>query len=179
MSAALALDIDGTIDTADPDELQRLSNYTDRHDIKRYINTARSQAYCDDPDPLSTDLVNKKKHHCLIHRDPPTSKVLNMQKIQKSENIDDARCVVLIDDRPENIDAVRDAGFSAVQVDARHGIQKNTVNRAQRLLYDCVNNKRSRGVDANDEDSTYIERLVTRIIILVAIFFLLFLLCRI
>ena len=131
MSAALVLDIDGTLDTAHRKQVERLVSYTDKNGVERYINTARSQEYCRDPDPLTTDIAGPKthgKHHCLIHPDPPTSKVMNMDKIRKREQIDDARCLVLIDDRPENIEAVQEAGYSGILVNERRGIRKKTVD---------------------------------------------------
>tara|TARA_B110001450_G_C17531465_1_gene444822 strand:- start:305 stop:847 length:543 start_codon:yes stop_codon:yes gene_type:complete len=173
MSAALVLDIDGTLDTADRKQVERLVNYTDNHGVQRYINTARSQEYCRDPDPLTTEIAGPKshgKHHCLIDPDPPTSKVINMDKIRKRERIDDARCLVLIDDRPENIEAVQEAGYSGILVKERRGIRKKTVNKAQRIMRRCLADQKTRG-KCND-DSDFIRRLLTRIVIIIGILFL-------
>lgn len=181
MSAALVLDIDGTLDTADRKQVERLVGYTDKHGVERYINTARSQEYCRDPDPLTTDIAGPKshgKHHCLIHPDPPTSKVMNMDKIRKREQIDDARCLVLIDDRPENIEAVQEAGYSGIMVSEHRGIRKKTVDKAQRLMRRCLVDKKARGKCNDDFDYDFIKRLLTRIVIIIGILFLFTLLLR-
>lgn len=183
MSAALVLDIDGTIDTANPKEVDRLVTYTDKHGVNRYVNTARSQAYCRDPGKLTTDIVGPKSHgthYCLVHPDPPVSKVMNMEKIARRERIDNSKCLVLIDDRPENIEAVKEAGFSAIQVNAHTGIRKRHVNRAQRLLRRCLIDKKSRGTcDANVSDDGFLRRVLLRLVIVIAILLLLGFLMRI
>ena len=181
MSAALVLDIDGTLDTADPDQVERLVNHTRKHGVESYINTARSQAYCRHPDPLTTSIAGPKshgRHHCLVHPDPPTSKVTNMEKIRKKAGVDDPRCVLLIDDRPENIDAVEDAGFSGILVNERTGIRRKTVDKAQRLLRRCLADKRSRGIagEGAKHGGGFLWRLVARVVIVVGILFLLALL---
>lgn len=181
MSAALVLDIDGTIDTADAAELERIVNYTDKHGVNRYVNTARSQGYCRNPDPLTTSIVgpkSHKKHHCLVDSDPPTSKVKNMHKINKREGIEDSRCLILIDDRPENIKAVEQAGFTGIRVDARRGIRKETVDEAIRRMRSCLANKKGRGTCDGLDDGDFIKRLVARIVIVLGILFLVVLLLR-
>tara|TARA_B110000046_G_scaffold158354_1_gene170281 strand:- start:58 stop:606 length:549 start_codon:yes stop_codon:yes gene_type:complete len=182
MSAALVLDIDGTIDTADPLQLQRIVEYTDKHNVNRYINTARSQGYCRNPDDLTTTIAGPKshaRHHCLVHPDPPVSKVMNMEKIRRREQIDDPRCVVLVDDRAENIKAVRAAGYSAIKVRSRTGIRRGTVNSAQRLVRRCLADQKTRGAGNAVDDGGYIKRLLARTALFVVIIMLLALLWRI
>ena len=183
MSAALAYDIDGTLDTADPKQVRRLHEYTEKHGIGRYINTARSQAYCDDPDPVSTDVAGPKshrRHHCLVDDDPPVSKVINMEKIRRREGIADPRCVLLIDDRPENIEAVNEAGFTGIKVNAKRGIREDTVDKVQRKLRSCLSDKKQRGAAATPDGAcSKVPRLIARIVILLAILVLLHLVCTI
>lgn len=173
MSTALVLDIDGTIDTADPLQLKRIVDFTETHGVNRYINTARSQGYCRDPDHLTTSIVGPKshrKHHCLVDPDPPVSKVLNMEKIRRREQVDDPRCVVLIDDRPENIKAVRDAGYSAIKVNARTGIRSDTVNSAHRIMRRCLVDQKTRGTgNATDDDGYGLLARIALFIVLVLI----------
>lgn len=135
--ATLALDIDGTLDPADALQVNRLQRIAKKMHVDTYINTARSQLYCDDPTTLTTRLASKEKHHCLVDPDPPTSKVINMHRIQKMSGTDDPTCVMLIDDRPENIEAVHKAGFTAIPVDASTGIQSETVDAAIDVMRRC------------------------------------------
>ena len=141
--AALALDVDGTIDTADPAELLRLKNAAARLHVPLYLHTARSEPYCEDPDLLTTMYVPQSRHHCLVHPYPPTSKVVNMHTIQKNAAVYHPECVILIDDRPENVDAVREQGFKAIWVDASLGIRRETVDRAIKAMERC--SRRTRG----------------------------------
>lgn len=178
------LDIDGTIDTADKKQLRRIVSYTNnKKGVKRHINTARSQAYCDKPDGLTwPGIATKAKHHCLVpQKDPPRSKVINMEKIMKMEKIKEKKCVVLIDDRPENIQAVRKAGFSAIKVHEGTGIQKETVDKAHRIINGCLaNHSKMRGVSTMHGDNCgHTRRLLLRLAILAAIVLLLVLFCRV
>lgn len=133
-TGALALDIDGTITTADSAEIARLVREACRFDFPVFINTARSDAYCQAPDSCTLALAERTRHHCLVHPDPPTSKVINMRKIQHSAGVSDPRNVILIDDRPENVEKVRAAGFRAIEVDASQGIRRDTVDDALRMM---------------------------------------------
>lgn len=143
MPPALALDIDGTINTGDFTEIERLTQRARQMGITTYINTARSQLYCDDPSQITTRLTgdsSDNRHFCLVHSDPPTSKVINMQKIAQQAGCPPHQAL-LIDDRPENIDAVRKAGFRAMYVDASTGIQKQTADDALLLLKSMVGHR--------------------------------------
>lgn len=144
-AGALALDIDGTIDVADKKELQRLVDAARMLRIPRYINTARSYHYCNNPDRLTTSLVSRSKHHCLVSNDVPHSKTRNMHTIKKNARVADPSCVILIDDRPENIAHVKKNGFTGIQVDDRFGIQKETVDEAIETMHLCAANPNLRG----------------------------------
>lgn len=145
----LVLDIDGTMLPLDkktseqlPSEinygaLKQMDNLT-RH-IPRYINTARSQRYCEDPDPLTLYFVRPENHRCLVGDDVVESKVRNMIEIAKAENVEESKraCTLLIDDRPENIKAIKREGFSGILVDASEGITEETVREVQRTFARC------------------------------------------
>lgn len=169
--SALALDIDGTLDTADAREVTRLRAAAKKYGADVQINTARPLAYCARPDRVSTDIVGAKtKHHCLIDPYPPTSKVKNMEKIQKSAKVRQKKCVVLIDDRPENVSAVRRAQFSAIKVDERTGIRKSTVDKAIDQMRQCAAaESRSRGLTSTESKHRVGIALVVIIAILIAL----------
>jgi hypothetical protein len=133
MQGVLVLDIDGTIDTANQTALNELLKFANANKIDIYINTARPQIYCADPDWLSLQFTTQNKHYCIVHPHPPISKVINMQTIKSITNADPKK-IVLIDDRPENILAVRNAGFSAIQVDDKYGVQHNTVREFKHIV---------------------------------------------
>lgn len=131
---ALALDIDGTITTGDRAQVLRLQREAGRLGFPTFINTARPNAYCHAPDSETLLLADQTRHHCLVHPDPPTSKVLNMRAIQRSARVAESRNVILVDDRPENVEEVRRAGFGAIEVDALRGIRSETVDDALRMM---------------------------------------------
>ena len=131
---ALALDIDGTLNTADPKQVERLRRAAARYGYPLFINTARSPGYCARPNVDTLSIVPHSRHHCLVNPDVPTSKVQNMKTIQLDAKVADSRRVILIDDRPENIAEVCAAGFSAVEVDAKNGIRRATVDRVVRMM---------------------------------------------
>lgn len=135
---ALALDIDGTLTTANDDAVRRLVNRANRRGFQTHINTARSMEYCHQPDSVSLDVSSRDHHHCLVHPDPPTSKVLNMHRIQNMSGAS-KQCTILIDDRPENIDAVRASGFSGILVDEQSGITHGVADNAIRMIDECSN----------------------------------------
>ena len=138
-NGALALDIDGTLTTGDADEIRRLVEASKKYGFQTHINTARSLAYCEHPDrETSLYLAPKKLHHCLTDPNPPTAKVKNMHTIQGMSNVDNPKCVVLVDDRPENVAAVRRQGFSAIKVSEATGIEKRTVNKAINIMGQCA-----------------------------------------
>ena len=92
--------------------------------------------YCRQPDSVSLDVSPPGHHHCLVDPDPPTSKVLNMHRIQDLSGAS-KQCTILIDDRPENIDAVRASGFSGILVDERSGITNSVADHAIRMIDEC------------------------------------------
>lgn len=136
MRAAVALDIDGTLTTACPREVRRLSEELRRRGVGVYVNTARPAAYCEAPSAVSTQVAPTERHLCLADGDPPASKVKNMRAIQAASGAP-ARCIVLVDDRPENVDAVRAGGFAGVLVDEASGIRKETVEQCLRIVDSC------------------------------------------
>lgn len=137
-TAALGLDIDGTLNTGDPTAIRRLLRHARSSGVDVHINTARPPIYCADPDRDTTAVAPRAKHHCLVHRDPPTSKVLNMRRIQKLSGVQNPKCNILVDDRPENIEAVRRHGFSGVLVDERTGIDTAATEATMRILDECA-----------------------------------------
>ena len=137
-NAALAFDIDGTLTTANPSSLKRLINHAKASGVDMHINTARPSLYCADPSQDTISIVPRSKHHCLVHPDPPTSKVLNMQRMQSISGVNSGRCNILIDDRPENIAAIEAAGFSGVLVDERTGIDDKAADVTIRLINECL-----------------------------------------
>ena len=143
--AALALDIDGTIDTADPVQLSRLKDAASRMRVPLYINTARSSAYCRRPDSLSTKITKRANHHCLVSHDVPQSKLDNMEKIMKNAKVSEPACVILVDDRPENIEKVSDHGFTGIKVQHDKGIRNETVDEAIEKMRRCAANPKLRG----------------------------------
>lgn len=134
---ALALDIDGTIQPGDVAEIRRLTQQAAHLGVRTYINTARHAVYCETPDDLTTQFADPADHFCLSHADPPVSKVTNMRLIAARARVRPDQ-VLLIDDRPENVDAVRAAGFRAMYVDANVGIQRTTVDDALAILRNLV-----------------------------------------
>mgnify|MGYP004328521655 CR=1 FL=1 len=104
---AMFLDIDGTIDTADKQQLSRLVNIVKDLEIPIYINTARPGSYCRNPDRMTTRLAPISKHYCmhpdtLRDVDVPRSKVLNMKIIKAKSGVADSKCCILIDDQSYN-----------------------------------------------------------------------------
>ena len=145
-SAALAIDVDGTLEPSDAAQVARLTKAAAARGVPVHINTARDARYCARPDAVTTSIAAPERHHCLNHPDPPSSKVVNMRTIRAAAGVRDKRCVILIDDRPENNEAVRHAGYSAVQVDARRGIDREAVDRAILALDRCSRPRRPVGI---------------------------------
>lgn len=137
-SCVIALDYDYTISTGSPLAMKNLREMCKRNRVPIYLNTARPPEYCKSPNKLTTSLTgtSKKRLHCLVNDDPPTSKVLNMKRIAKLEKMDkkDYHRLVLVDDRPENIDAVKKKGFSGIKVKARSGIDYNTLTQLEAFV---------------------------------------------
>lgn len=173
--AALALDIDGTIDTADRRQLQRLLSAAKRLKVPRYINTARSIGYCRDPDSLTRRIASKSKHHCLVSHDVPHSKVHNMEKIQSHAKVTDPACCLLIDDRPENIHAVNRNGFTGIKVHESTGIQRETVDEAIETMRICAANPSARGSGQPSVDAcARRRRLRLWLLLVIAILFVMY-----
>lgn len=152
----LALDIDGTITTADQQvvaELVRDARDAGSHVV---INTARPQLYCDDPEPeLTSHLVARENHFCGSNRfcptrtlagavvwgilgDIPKSKVENMDLAASSCGVTRRSCALLVDDRPENVHAAERAGFTGVLVDERTGITSRIAYDIMSRLKECA-----------------------------------------
>lgn len=140
-SAAIALDIDGTITTAEDGALERLKTYVDQHNVDRhkvslYINTARPEGYCQDP-METVAWVEKKNSFCRpTYGDPVDWKMKNMDRMVDREGVH-PRCAVLVDDRQDNIEGVRSCGYHGIKVNAENGITNHTVDEIVRLLKPC------------------------------------------
>lgn len=140
--AAIALDIDGTITTADPDALHLLRDHAIANDISDlYINTARDETYCRNPrlDPNldPTAWVKRENTFCRpTFGDPVNWKIQNMNRMVDREGVD-AKCAVLVDDRPENISGVRSHNYIGIKVDPFTGITKDTVREIFKSLQHC------------------------------------------
>ena len=67
-------------------------------------------------------------------------KAAAMESLRQRHQIADKKCVLLLDDMPYNIEAVRQGGYSAVRVGDRRrcGLTPETVRAAQQILQDCV-----------------------------------------
>ena len=131
-SSFVALDVDGTLSTASAPALARLE--AGLADLLPngavFINTARPEGYCQRPSSLTTRFASLENHFCQRPgvASVPLSKVLNMLDMQTRTNVARRECGLLVDDRPENVDAVRAAGFSALLVDESTGIRESTVD---------------------------------------------------
>lgn len=136
--AALALDIDDTLTTADPAAVADLSAYAESRDVPVYINTARVQAYCDRPDDDTLGVVGEaSRHFCRPPGGHPVyHKVANMERIAHRAGVS-RECAVLVDDRPENVRAVELAGFRGVLVDGRVGITHEVADEVKAILDRC------------------------------------------
>lgn len=88
-----------------------------------------------------------------------------MRSIQKKANVSNSRCAILIDDRPENNEAVRRARFSAIPVNERTGIRKHTVDKAILKMRECsLQNVRMRGTG-----SSALIKLAVAVVVLVTV----------
>ena len=118
------------------------------------INTARPQFYCDDPDKLTSRLAARENHLCGSHpwlptrslagavvwgmlADVPKSKTDNMGVAASSCSVPRA-CALLVDDRPENIQAVERAGYTGILVDERRGITSAVARDIMEHLKRCA-----------------------------------------
>lgn len=159
---ALALDIDGTLTTANPRAVSRLMVEADRRGVATHINTARPAWYCAEPDPISLRVSPLQNHHCLVHPDPPTSKVINMNRIQEMSGAS-KQCTILIDDRPENVDAVIAQGYGGILVDERTGITEKVADVAIQMMDSCLKKPAARKMNVK-------PRLVVLLILILFIF---------
>ena len=154
----LALDIDGTITTADQHvvaELVRAARAAGAHVV---INTARPQLYCNEPEPeLTSHLVARADHYCgsnpwcptgtlagavvwSILADVPKSKLENMDAAASRCSVRRRDCALLVDDRPENIRAVERAGYTGILVDERTGITSRIAHDILSRVKACAEN---------------------------------------
>ena len=138
--AAIALDIDGTITTGDANALRHLMMHTQRIGVAPlYVNTARDQRYCDRPDVTSTALVAPERSFCRpVGGDAVEWKIRNMHRMVEEEGVEKPECAVLIDDRMENIAAVRSHGFTGVLVDPTTGVTDKTVHAVLGRIEHCL-----------------------------------------
>lgn len=144
-SVALAFDIDNTITTTSPRSMQRLHDLEHDPRIQMYVNTARPQEYCDNPAHVSTRLVPASRHYCRSDLSVRKSKRDNMERISAREGILPRRkCSVLIDDLEENVSSAHSAGFSAVRVDPRHGVDACVLHAIDDIVDHCVSSDRSK-----------------------------------
>ncbi|RPF82148.1 MAG: hypothetical protein CBC65_000990 [Rhodothermaceae bacterium TMED105] len=136
--AAIALDIDGTMTTADPEALKMLADHARDNQLSNlYINTARDELYCRNPTRDTTQWVSKENSFCRpTYGDTVDWKVKNMDRMIEREGVA-PECAVLIDDLPENITGVESNGYIGVKVDARTGITKDTVREVFQRLEKC------------------------------------------
>ena len=136
--AAVMFDIDGTLlPMHDPKALGLILNSAADLNASVWINTARSEAYCENP--FQTQFVEKEKHRCMSDfEDSVTqSKLDNMH----NTGVDPKRneCVILIDDLKSNVDRVTKSkfGFTAFEVDPKFGIDMDTANSVRKVLSKC------------------------------------------
>ncbi len=136
--AAIALDIDGTMTTADPEALQMLSDRAKDNQLSDlYINTARDERYCRDPSRITTQWVSKENSLCRpMYGDPVEWKIKNMKRMIEREGVT-PECAVLIDDLSENIAGVKSHGYIGIKVNATKGITKDTVREVFHHLETC------------------------------------------
>ena len=108
--------------------------------------------YCDAPEwGLTTHLVAREHHYCGaawtrslaaavawgILGNIPKSKVANMDRIAEKCNVPRA-CALLVDDRPENIEAAERAGYVGVLVDEQTGITARIARDIMDRLKRCA-----------------------------------------
>ena len=144
--SALALDIDGTITTADQRVVFGLVAAARALGAEVAINTARAQAYCDAPDELTTRLTARENHYCasawvlwnILIEDIPARKVTNMDRIVAGAHVQRRSCALLVDDRLENVAAANRAGYTGILVDGRTGITPRTAQRILEQLRVCA-----------------------------------------
>ena len=144
--SALALDIDGTITTADQRVVNDLVAAARASGAHVAINTARPPRYCDEPSQTLHSAA-KADHHCYdgaswrlrnFFVDVPASKVHNMGAIMRNGGVARRECCVLVDDRPENVVAAAEAGYGAVAVEARAGITPRHAREILATLRRCA-----------------------------------------
>lgn len=135
VSSSVALDVDDTLTTADPSVLFDLKRVLG--DVPTYINTARDVRYCASPSPLTTFFSDPERHLCRPFRgDPVSHKVKNMRRMQEETGVPSS-CCILVDDRPENVFAVRKEGYSGILVDGRKGITRDTLEEIRSSILRC------------------------------------------
>tara|TARA_B100000073_G_scaffold77001_1_gene58160 strand:+ start:176 stop:616 length:441 start_codon:yes stop_codon:yes gene_type:complete len=136
--AAIALDIDGTMTTADPEALKLLRDHAAANNLPElYINTARDEAYCTNPSLHTTKWVKQENSFCRpTYGNVVEWKIQNMNRMVNREGVYN-ECAVLVDDRPENINGVKAHNYIGIKVDPLTGITKDTVRDIFKSLKNC------------------------------------------
>ena len=132
--AAVVFDIDGTLlPYHNKTALESIVSTAEFAGADVWINTARPQRYCNNP--WRTPFVPKEKHRCMLQNcSVPESKLQNM----KHTGVKDNRCVILVDDIENNIQAVRDGGFmNSFKVDPDMGVQMDTSAAVNNVILSC------------------------------------------
>ena len=146
--SALALDIDGTITTASPAVVHELVRAARVLGSKVAVNTARPASYCRDPYLTKFLNIPLEDHYCydgnvpwtfrnLIGGGVPAAKVRALESIRENAGVQDKRCVILVDDRGENIAAAHRAGFGVLQVSDERGISMADAKSLVVRLQEC------------------------------------------
>ena len=146
--SALALDIDGTITTASPAVVHELVRAARVLGSKVAVNTARPASYCRDPYLTKFLDIPLQDHYCydgnvpwtfrnLIGGGVPAAKVRALESIRENAGVVDKRCVILVDDRGENIAAAHRAGFGVLQVSGERGVSMADAKSLVVRLQEC------------------------------------------
>ena len=146
--SALALDIDGTITTASPAVVHELVRAARVLGSKVAVNTARPASYCRDPYLTKFLNIPLEDHYCydgnvpwtfrnLIGGGVPAAKVRALESIRENAGVVDKRCVILVDDRGENIAAAHRAGFGVLQVSDERGVSMADAKSLVVRLQEC------------------------------------------
>ena len=136
--AAIALDIDGTMTTADPEALQMLADHARDNQLSDlYINTARDEPIVNVPLVIQHSGIKGKLVLQTDVRGYGGLEGENMDRMIEREGVA-PECAVLIDDLPENITGVESNGYIGIKVDLKTGITKDTVREVFQRLKSVV-----------------------------------------
>lgn len=146
--SALALDVDGTITTASPAVVHELVRAAKVLGSKVAINTARPASYCRDPYLTKFLDIPLEDHYCydgnvpwtlrnLVGGGVPAAKVRALKTIQAGSDVADRRCVILVDDRGDNVAAAHRAGFDVLQVSKERGVSRADAKELVVRLQEC------------------------------------------